>query len=333
MANSAQLAQLRQGVAVWNKWREENQGTPIDLTGADLSDAHLDGANLRNADLSGANLNSAKLVKADLQFANLNDADLGNARLCNAAFFGANLSNANLFHATLRDANLHQMNLAGQMLVTADLTGASVNNSDLTGANLSGANLTGASFSISDLGGANLNGANLSGADFSNANLSEVDLGNIDWDRSKMRRRYLGVRGLDSCLGNPIFKRAAADQDYLDSLEYKWRFSKWWTFVFQIWGALDYGRSIFRVAGLGLGIITVFAAIYYADPTLLNTPTGYVRSWFTPIYFSIAHFTASGLSDATTTSAEILACLEFILGYLNLGLLLAVLAEKIARRS
>lgn len=335
MANLAQLTQLKQGADVWNRWREENQGTPIDLTGADLGDAHLDGVNLRKADLSRANLNSAKLVKASLEFANLSKANLGNAKLCNAAFYGANLFDANLFHATLRGANLHEMNLVGQMLCTADLTGASVNNSDLTGANLSGANLTDASFSISNLSGANLNGAILSGTDFSNANLSGVDLGNIYWDRSKMRGRYLGVRGLDSCLGNPIFKRAAADQDYLDSLEYKWRFSKWWKFVFRMWGVLDFGRSISRVAVLGFGIITVFAAIYYANPTLLNTAQG-AHSWFTPFYFSIVDFTTSGLGDvrpAQTTLAEILTSSEFILGYLNLGLLLAVLAEKIARRS
>jgi hypothetical protein len=33
-----------------------------------------------------------------------------------------------------------------------------------------------------------------------------------------MRGCYLGIRGLDPCLGDAKFKRAAADQDFLDTL-------------------------------------------------------------------------------------------------------------------
>jgi uncharacterized protein YjbI with pentapeptide repeats len=334
LANLAQLAQLKQGADAWNTWRQANKGTHIDLTGADLGDAHLDKIDLSGADLNGADLNCAELVGADLTFAILTKANLHAANLCKAQFYGANLFGADLSHAKLKSANLHEMNLVGQMFLCADLTGAAVNNSDLTGANLSGAILTDASFSIANLSGANLNDAILSGTDFSNANLSCVDLGNTHWDRSKMRGRYLGVRGLDSCFGNALFKRAAADQDFLDSLEYQWRDSKWWRFVFRMWGWLDFGRSISRVAALGLGIVGLFAAIYWANPALLNTAQS-AHSWFTPFYFSIVTFTTLGFGDVrpAQTLAEILTSLEVVLGYLNLGLLLAVLAEKIARRS
>jgi hypothetical protein len=34
-----------------------------------------------------------------------------------------------------------------------------------------------------------------------------------------MRGYYLGIRGLDPCFGNAMFQRAAADQDFLDTLE------------------------------------------------------------------------------------------------------------------
>ena len=50
MANDEHVAILKQGVAAWNKWREQNPDIPPDLGGANFR-----GANLRGTDLSGAN--------------------------------------------------------------------------------------------------------------------------------------------------------------------------------------------------------------------------------------------------------------------------------------
>ena len=51
MANEEQLRILKkEGVEVWNKWREDNPDVEIDLSGANLL------AYLRKADLKGANL-------------------------------------------------------------------------------------------------------------------------------------------------------------------------------------------------------------------------------------------------------------------------------------
>src|SRR4029077_5306253 len=50
-------------------------------------------------------------------------------------------------------------------------------------------------------------------------NLSNAQLTGVHWQLRTMRRCYLGIRGLDSCFGNALFKRAAADQDFLDTLE------------------------------------------------------------------------------------------------------------------
>ena len=52
-----------------------------------------------------------------------------------------------------------------------------------------------------------------------------------------MRGRYLGVRGLNSCFGNALFKRAAADQDFLDTLEAHWK-NDWRLLLFRAWGWL-----------------------------------------------------------------------------------------------
>ena len=154
MASEEHVALLRQGVAVWNKFVEEqialNPDWHADLNRAFLFEANLSGADLVGADLGGAYLYEAHLGGADLSRANLSGAVLGSADFSQAKLSGANLSGANLFTA----------NLSGTNLVMA---------------NLSGANVTG-----------------------------------IKWNRAQMRHNYTSVRGIDSCWGSPLFKRAAA---------------------------------------------------------------------------------------------------------------------------
>jgi hypothetical protein len=205
----------------------------------------------------------------------------------------------------------------------ADLSGAKLFRANLTGANLIGANLIGA-----DLSGGSLFAANLSGA-----NLKEVDVYGVQWDRSKMRGNYLGIRGIDSCYGNALFKRAAADQDYLDTLEAIWR-PTWRRHLFRFWGWIDYGRSFGIVAFISFVIVSFFALIFYIRPHLL-TEVGFSYNSFLPFYFSFVTFTTLGFGDVRPTGAigEMLAALEVVAGYVNLGLLLAVLANKVTRRS
>ncbi len=66
MANEEQLSILKQGVEVWNGWREENLDVEIDLSKADLTEANLRYANLSRAVLSGADLAEAKVTEKQL---------------------------------------------------------------------------------------------------------------------------------------------------------------------------------------------------------------------------------------------------------------------------
>ena len=127
MANKAHLAVLKQGVEVWNNWRQENPNVIPDLSGADLNGSalhwlNLKGANLRKASLRAVNLREAILTQAELVSANLNRA---------------NLSEADLFMADLFKTNLIEADLRGAYFVWANLSGA-----DLSGANLSEADLS-----------------------------------------------------------------------------------------------------------------------------------------------------------------------------------------------
>jgi hypothetical protein len=133
MANDEHVALLKQGVAAWNKWHDENLRISADLSGADLSGADLSPANLNQANLTGAKLWRANLIQADFSGANLTGADLRAAQL-----IGADLRKAKLRKADLGGADLIAANLSG-----ADLTGANLVFATLVGSNLTGADLTG----------------------------------------------------------------------------------------------------------------------------------------------------------------------------------------------
>jgi hypothetical protein len=257
-------------------------------------------------------------VRPDLREANLNGANLAAAVLR-----GADLGKANLSRANLTDAILGGCDFRG-----ATLLGAKFSRGNLSLADLSGANLSGADLENADLSGANLNRTNLSLANLSNAQLTGVQ-----WQLRAMRGCYLGVRGLDSCFGNALFIGAAADQDFLDTLEAHLKGTRRMA-LFRVWGWIDYGRSLLRVAAISFGLAAVYGAIYRMFPQILDFKDS-ANTWFTPYYFSIVTYTTLGFGDVrpATLAGEIIVSSEVILGYTTLGLLLSVLAQSIARRS
>ena len=68
-------------------------------------------------------------------------------------------------------------------------------------------------------------------------------------------------RRLDSCFGNALFKRAAADQDFLDTLEAHLKGTRGMA-LFRAWGLIDYGRSLLRVAAISFGLAAFYGVIY-----------------------------------------------------------------------
>lgn len=105
MANPEQLAILKQGVKVWNEWREKNfaDKAPInfDFSGADLTGVDLTKGDFSYAVLQEANLISVRLKQADLTNANLRGANLERAYLSGTNFLVADLREANLSKAIL----------------------------------------------------------------------------------------------------------------------------------------------------------------------------------------------------------------------------------------
>ena len=197
---------LREGLASWNKRREEQDFYPH-FDGADLKkellgapyppQEEIPGSGLRiptlehiaglprGPSLEGIDLNRASFRQASLNLLGLKNANLANAQLQKAWLTGAdlrdaNLSGADLSEADLRSAYLTGTNLSNATLTSANLSGANLSGADLhsvglTGTNLSGANLSGADLHSVDLTGTSLSGANLTSADLSGAKIADAD--------------------------------------------------------------------------------------------------------------------------------------------------------------
>jgi len=258
----------------------------------------------------------------------LSGADLSRSNCSRGDFTGANLSGADLSMADLSQAYLSEANLAG-----ADLSAAR-----LAGAYLCFARLMGAYLNLAKLNGADLRCADLTGADLRGSNLSEANVTGVSYNRKSMCGKYLGIR-VDSCYGDAVFKRDAQDQDYIDTFvgRNRWEKGKRWGYIWcKIWGLFDYGRSIPRVGIFAFLLIMMFGTVYRHYPWLVSQNcTNPITTWFTPYYYSIVIFTTLGFGDLTARhlAGETLVSLEVVFGYVTLGMLLAILANKVARRS
>ena len=154
MANQEHLDILRQGVSVWNAWREQHQSTEINFSGINFRGAELSEANLKGVDLSGTDLS-----EADLRGTDLDDADL---------------RSANLFKADLMGAFLQDTNLSGSNLINVNLNGADFNGATLKDANLVGATLVGTSLIQTIVTRANFSSASMGFTILGNLNLSTI---------------------------------------------------------------------------------------------------------------------------------------------------------------
>ncbi|GHO57100.1 hypothetical protein KSB_55750 [Ktedonobacter robiniae] len=180
----------------------------LDLSGTDLSSAHLKQVMLILVNLIEASLKRADLSEANLEKAWMRSANLGKANLEDTNLWRADLSRARLDEANLRWVNLVEANLYRASLLEADLTGANLwraqlNKARLDYARLRWANLIETNLSGATLLGVDLTGANLKGANLENANLSEAIL---------VKTQFIDVRGVTSEQMEDFRKRGAYTQ-------------------------------------------------------------------------------------------------------------------------
>ncbi|RLD05013.1 MAG: hypothetical protein DRI32_04725 [Chloroflexi bacterium] len=175
MANEEQLAILKQGVNVWNQWREENPEVKIDLKRAKLDGQDFSMINFQNADLEYSDFQNTKLAKS-----NLSDTILVSADFRHASLWGANLSRANLTKSNFNSANLNGTNLQNADLSLAQFTKVGFFYAEFQDAKLYRTNFLNADFSNSNLRKAKFDGTKLKGANLSKADLSGVTLFGVE---------------------------------------------------------------------------------------------------------------------------------------------------------
>jgi len=159
--------------------------------------------------------------------------------------------------------------------------------------------------------------------------LADAKVDGIRYDR---KASFRGIR-VASCYGSSRFRRYAQDQDYIE--EFKEAHPVYYTF----WLALtDCGRSMTRVVMWSVAFALFFGLVFYAlgeQAFVIAQREEMGWSPFTMIYYSVVTFTTLGFGDITprTPLAAGIVMVEVITGYLMLGILISILATKVARRS
>ncbi|NDY43090.1 hypothetical protein G3N55_09580 [Dissulfurirhabdus thermomarina] len=298
-----------------------------DLSGLDLSRADLAGLDLRGANLSGANLFRADLSGSLLDQADLEGADLTGANLAGACLEGARGTSASLGMACLRDARLFQADLAGASLAKADLAGADCRCTRFAGARLREADLRGGDFQEAELAGADLSLAAVARANFNNADLRRARLRML---KGYEKASWLGADIRDiNFAGGYLLRRFIMDQNYLKEFRDRNRFTRVVHFLW--WVTSDCGRSM-PLWCLWIAVQTFFFAGLY---TLVRVDYGRYPTPLSPLYYSVVTLTTLGYGDVvpSTLAGQCVAMLEVMVGYMMLGGLLSIFANKMARRS
>jgi uncharacterized protein YjbI with pentapeptide repeats len=154
------------------------------------------------------------------------------------------------------------------------------------------------------------------------------------------------ILGEDTAARYPVISRQIRDDMYL--LDKKERNSKKRgikkcldnTLYFLWWLSADYGRSFFQWALWSLIIAEIFAVtfgIFYCFNPLSFKSEVISFSWpgISFLYYSIVTFTTLGFGDIVPKipGLQIIIMIEVVLGYIMLGGLISIFANKLARRS
>jgi uncharacterized protein YjbI with pentapeptide repeats len=207
MANQEHLAILKQGVEVWNKWRDEYSKILPDLSAVNLSNANLSYANLSNVNFSEADLSGADFFRNSLAFANLSRANLSRANVHESILLRANFNGANLDRTCFSGSNLREASFPNAI----DINRVIINGANLIKADLSKCNLSEANFSECNLNEANLAGTILVGTILVGTNLRKADLSNADLSGADLSWSILSEANLSgtTLIGSRIYAISA----------------------------------------------------------------------------------------------------------------------------
>lgn len=237
----------------------------------------------------------------------------------------AHLEEADLIHTHLEGADLSYSHLEGAILAQVYLEGA-----DLSYSHLEGADLIGIYVGKSDNSKKNETITNLDKTFFGNAILSIGDNCNEKEAIKALSKAEINdIRFLD-----PVFGRKLRDEAWL--YHYK-KQCPWFKKPLQFlwWITCDYGRNILLWAVWSLFLALFFASQFFClgESAFKVGELGF--SFETMAYYSVVTFTTLGFGDIVpvTAKASWWVMAEVVTGYVMLGGLISILANKLARRN
>ena len=330
------------------------------LEAARLDDANLTGAFFDNSDLEAVHCTRTRLVRVSFQGACLLAAKIRSCEVHTAVFDNADLTrvelrDSGLWKASLRHSTMSAAVIEDSHLDKVDLTGANLLEAELSNVVLVGATLKGTDFTSTMCRNVDFRDA-IFGATDSAASASPPGSQYTKFDRTLMGSSLLsisketdpraairalshaevnGIRFLD-----PLFGRSVRDEAWLFYFRKKCRRTLSGRIVqFLWWVSSDYGRSVLRWVTISALMALLFGSIFSAaDEQFVfpKLPKGSPSS-FAPFYYSIVTFTTLGFGDITPRIdcwwAQAIVTVEVIVGYVMLGGLISLFANKLARRN
>lgn len=196
---------------------------------------------------------------------------------------------------------------------------------------------------------ANYTGTNLTNSSFTNCSFENVkyNLKPIKWKKPEKCWQLWNYQKLEKPIppidftgietsgilaaSNRQFVRDIQDQQFLKQFEK--RHPVW----YKIWlYTCDCGRSFKRFFFVCFLFAFLFG-VFYACAGEKWFENAYEWNWITPFYYSLVTFSTLGFCDVTpklsNTCAQFTVMLEVFLGYIGLGGLISIFANKLARRA
>lgn len=217
--------------------------------------------------------------------------------------------------------------------VLNESVGKYYDHTDLRGIDLSNKLLRNVNLSDIDFFGANLSNTTIERSSLTNSWLSCTDISGTTFEWTKMdgvilddvtfnnRTKFLGINltSIDFTLAS-LLQDLAVGQQKIEHLERRSPFFA----TFLKW-TCDYGRSFRKFLICCIGAILMFSLLYYLVPNTINS-----SEFSSCLYFSALTFMKIGHADIHPTSdiGRIITIAEVSIGYIMLGLLVAIFSRR-----
>lgn len=228
-----------------------------------------------------------------------------------------NFTNCNLKFSNFSNCRFYNADFSNSDLLYCDFS-----YSILDGCNFTNANLTLSDFTSTSLEYANFKGAWLTGVKFNNSNLGYVKFNN------KTDFQNIDTNSFEGST-NPLFIGFIQRKHYLKNFKEAHRV------VYYIWFAIsNCGQSFLRWFLWSMGICMLFGLLFSMNNNSFLVTSGRALTPFSFYYYSVVTFATLGYGDIVpkTLLGEVLVVTEVIIGYLMLGGLLSIFAEKFVPR-